>query len=193
MIIWASVAVVLSALALVLAFLGLIQASKDYDVPDEIAIVSRRFDGVDPEMLTITYPVPLDQDLQDYIVETAKRYGVSPSLVFAIIANESEYNAEAVSEDGHDFGLMQIRSMYHIQRCVDLGAWNLLDPYQNVRVGIDYLSELFGKSDNLEWVLMAYNGGENYANNMLCTGETSEYVKRVMDTMEVISEGIVAG
>lgn len=182
---WAILAVVLSAVALVLAFLGLIHASKDYDKPDDVAVVSRRFDGVDPETATVTYPVPLDQELQDYIVDTARSYGVSPCIVFAIIGSESEYHADAKGDeiDGvfHSFGLMQIWADQHTNRCLRLNAYNLLDPYQNVRVGIDYLAELLDQGD-LDWALSVYSGNG---------GAPCDYALTIQRSAECILEGVM--
>ena len=190
MIIWAIAAVALSAVALVLAFLGLIQASKDYDKPDDVAVVSRRFDGVDPETATVTYPVPLDQDLQDYIVETAKSYGVAPSIVFAIIGVETGGTFDPNSmgdyqDDGfpRSFGLMQIWEEHHHERCARLNAYNLLDPYQNVRVGIDFLAELLDSGHTIDECLTYYNTGY--------WQEPNEYARTVLCNAEQILEGVM--
>jgi len=189
-IIWAIAAVALSAVALVLAFLGLIQASKDYDKPDDVAVVSRRFDGVDPETATVTYPVPLDQDLQDYIVETAKSYGVAPSIVFAIIGVETGGTFDPNSmgdyqDDGfpRSFGLMQIWEEHHHERCARLNAYNLLDPYQNVRVGIDFLAELLDSGHTIDECLTYYNTGY--------WQEPNEYARTVLCNAEQILEGVM--
>ena len=128
----------------------------------------------------VTYPVPLDQDLQDYIVQTCLEYEVSPCIVFAIIGVESEYDATKKGDfwDGcyHSFGLMQVLASEHTERCLRLGAWNLLDPYQNVRVGIDYLAELLESGNTIDECLTFYNSGYwqepgTYARTVLCNAE----------------------
>lgn len=184
-IIWAGIAAVMLCAAIMTAYITLVIESQDYDKPDEIAVVSRRFDAIDPETATLTYPVPLDQELQDYIVETAKSYGVSPCIVFAIIGAESEYKADAKGDeiDGvyHSFGLMQIWADRHVNRCLRLNAYNLLDPYQNVRVGIDYLAELLDQGD-LDWALSVYSGNG---------GAACAYALEIQRSAECILEGVM--
>lgn len=61
-----------------------------------------------------------------------------------------------------------------------IGCFDLTNPYQNVEVGINYLSELFETGNSIEWVLMAYNGGIAYANSNMQRGFVSEYARTVM-------------
>ncbi len=121
------------------------------------------------------YDVPLDDDVQKYICEQCRQYGVPVSVVLAVIERESDFDPELVGDNGNSWGLMQIYNKQHIRRCVDLGAWNLLDPKQNVRVGINYLSELLACGHGMEWALSWYNGhgGEpcQYATDVLKRAE----------------------
>ena len=180
-IIWAGIAAVMLCAAIMTAYITLVIESQEYDKPDEIAVVSRRFDAIDPETATLTYPVPLDQELQDYIVETAKSYGVSPCIVFAVIGAESEYDPNAIGDNGNSYGLMQIWANQHTDRCKRLNAYNLLDPYQNVRVGIDYLAELLDQGD-LDWALSVYSGNG---------GAPCDYALNVQRSAECILEGVM--
>ena len=88
------------------------------------------------------YPVPLDDELQIYIEQLCAEYEVPANVVFAVIEVESGYDPSLVGDGGNSWGLMQIYATQHTARCVRLGAWNLLDPKANVRVGIDFLGEL---------------------------------------------------
>lgn len=126
----------------------------------------------------VRYDVPLSDDIQKYVYEQCQKYMVSPALVYAIIENESDYQIDAVSSDGYDFGLMQIRSLCHTERCVRLGAWNLLDAKMNLRVGIDYLSELL--EDNDEPHALAKYHGE--------TGEPGSYSRTILADAAWIEE-----
>lgn len=144
----------------------------------------------EPTETVVTYPVPLDQDLQDYIVETCLEYEVSPCIVFAIIGVESNYNPSLVGDNGHSWGLMQIYNSQHIERCVRLGAWNLLDPRQNVRVGIDFFAELMNERKGVEWALMAYNAGQTRADDYVSRGILTDYANAVLCNTQQISEGI---
>ena len=126
----------------------------------------------------VKYPVPLDDELQKYITREAIEKGVAPSLVFAVIEKESNFDANAIGDNGKSYGLMQIWASEHTERCHRLNAVNLLDPNQNVRVGIDFLAELLSMGD-LEWALTFYSGGN------------PEYAEIVMASAEMISEGVM--
>jgi soluble lytic murein transglycosylase-like protein len=128
------------------------------------------------------YDVPLSEDLQDHIFRLCEKNNIDPALVIAMIKRESSYNANTIGDNGNSFGLMQIQPRWHQGRMDRLGCSNLLDPYQNVTVGIDFLAELFAKGKPVEWVLMAYNGGMAYANKNWNAGVTSSYANKVLET-----------
>lgn len=136
------------------------------------------------ENLSLKYDVPLSTDLKIHIIETCQSYEVDPDLVFAVIGQESNYDADTVGDNGNSLGLMQVQPKWHLKRMEKLGCTDLMDPYQNVLVGIDYLSALIGKEKGLEWALMAYNGGPSYANNKVSIGEVSEYAQSVIKLSE---------
>lgn len=95
-----------------------------------------------------------------YIRSVAADYNICPELVEAIIWTESSWREEVVS-DGGDVGLMQINPKWHEERMRELGITDLTDWKSNVRIGIDYLAELFQKYEDLYLVLMKYNGTSN--------------------------------
>lgn len=182
---WMILAAIMLCLFVVVLYRALVVAS---DADDRMEIREERVmtdvvpvPAVEEVKATVTYPVPLDQDLQDYIVQTCLEYEVSPCIVFAIIGVESNYDASMIGDNGKSWGLMQIYSTQHTARCVRLGAWNLLDPYMNVRVGIDYLAELLATGHDIEWCLSWYNGHG---------GEPCEYARTVLCNAEQILEGV---
>ena len=67
----------------------------------------------------------------------AAKQGVSPSLVKAVIKNESGYDPDAVSSKGA-MGLMQLMP----QTAARFGVTNAFDPEQNLRGGMTYLAWL---------------------------------------------------
>ena len=85
--------------------------------------------------------------------DAARRHGVDPGLVHAVITVESGYRATAQSPAGAQ-GLMQL--MPATQR--DLGVSDAFDPRQNVDAGVAYLRRL---TDEFGTVLAiaAYNAG----------------------------------
>lgn len=106
------------------------------------------------------YDVPLTEDLQDIIIDTASRRGVDPALVLAVIEKESGYDPDASGDNGKSQGLMQIWRSAHEKRMKKLGAVNLYDPRDNVVVGVDILAEKLEKYEDAEKALIAYNAGD---------------------------------
>ena len=157
-----------------------------------IALLGMRFAGSEepedpqPARSPVTiYDVPLDAELQTYIAETCGRYGVDVPLVLAIIGQESNYNAHAVGDSGNSFGLMQIQPRWHQGRMDRLGMDDLLDPHQNVTVGIDLLAELIEHGGE-KWAVTAYNAGSVAADNYMAIGVTTDYAAGVMKLREEI-------
>ena len=121
-----------------------------------------------------------------YIRSTAAKHGVEPALVKAVIQVESNFNPDAVSRAGAR-GLMQLMSgtaaMY------SLGIHQLFNPSQNIEAGVKhlaYLKTLF--PNNLEYVLAAYNAGENNVvkyNGIPPFPETVDYVKKVKSSHNI--------
>lgn len=107
------------------------------------------------------YDVPLDDELQRYIIQGAQAHEISPCIVFAVIGEETggTYDPTLVGDGGNSFGLMQVYRSEHTDRMARLGAWDLLDPYQNVDVGIDILAELIAYYDgDMDRALSFYHG-----------------------------------
>ncbi len=132
------------------------------------------------------YNVPLEPELQEHINNLCDSYGVGMPLVLAIIGQESNYNAHAVGDNGNSLGLMQIQPQYHQARMDRLGMTDLLDPHQNVTVGIDLLAELIGENNGTEWAVTAYNAGAETADYNKTIGTKTEYTESVMMLKEMI-------
>ena len=125
--------------------------------------------------------VPLEAELQEFIFGVAEDYGLDGKLVMAVIGIESNYKADEIGDSGNAYGLMQVHPSQHSDRMARLkiSKEELLDPYANVVVGVDYLAECIEKG-GLEWGLMAYNGGPTYANEMTKQGIITEYAETVI-------------
>lgn len=131
------------------------------------------------------WAVPMDEDLQLHVVEVAGTYGIEPELILAVIGQESNYNPDAVGDNGNSKGLMQIQRRWHKERMEKLGCRNLMNPYQNITVGTDYIAELMNKYDTIEEVLMCYNAGEAGAKKLYFSkGIVSDYAKEVVARYE---------
>lgn len=144
----------------------------------------------EPEVVETTMPteppveyfdVPLSEDLQSYIFELCESYEVDSTIIVAMIFRESSFRAHIVGDHGNSLGLMQIQPKWFQERMTELGLTNLLDPYQNVTLGIDYVAELMSSGKSIEWVLMAYNGGRTYANAKAAEGVVTEYARTILE------------
>ena len=130
-----------------------------------------------------TYPVPLDEELQLFIIEQAEAHGIDPVVVFCMIYQESSFEASKIGDGGASFGLMQIQPKWHSERMKKLGCDDLLDPYQNVTVGIDYYAECLNKYDgDHAKALTAYNQGS-------FKGVVNEHAQAVLAKIEAMEAG----
>lgn len=136
------------------------------------------------------YPLPLDEDLQLFIIRSCEARHIDPAVVMAMIEKESACDASAVGDGGDSLGLMQIQPKWHSERMKELGCEDLLNPYQNVTVGIDILETLSVTGKPIEWVLMAYNGGTKDAYQKEAAGEVSRYAKEVLRIKNRLEEGV---
>ena len=115
-----------------------------------------------PEPAPLTYwgEIPLDAEVQHHLVAMCRERGIDPAIIFAQIWRESNFRAHVIGDRGNSFGLMQIQPRWHSARMDKLGVTDLLDPVQNVTVGIDYLDELIDRYDgDVAKALTAYNRG----------------------------------
>lgn len=106
-------------------------------------------------------------------------YGISPELLMAIIERESGGNPDAVGAAG-EIGLMQIYPKFHVDRVDKLGVTSLYSPKGNIKVGADYLAELFREHKDVGTVLMVYNGVPEAE----AFGEAGVYTEYAEDIME---------
>lgn len=122
----------------------------------------------------------LDSKLFDDLIQDAsRRYGVSFSLIKAIIRAESGFNPKAVSHKGA-MGLMQIMP-------INFKLLNIRDPFdprENIMAGVHYMALLLDRfQGKVPLALAAYNAGPNKVEayqDIPPIQETKEYVKKVM-------------
>ncbi len=143
------------------------------------------------------HPRAFAQDVQ----RAARRYGIDPNLLFAVMRVESVYQPHIVSYAGA-IGLMQI--MPRTGRLIanrlgrrDYSAADLLDPQTNLDFAAWYLSSLIRRFDGrLPLAIAAYNGGPHNVRRWLAGhadrmpldafleeipfGQTHRYVRRVL-------------
>jgi len=136
--------------------------------------------------LYLHYHYPLKY--KEQILDCSSLYSLNPSLVSAIIYEESRFKDDSVSEKGA-VGLMQIlpETAYYIaERMNDkqFNLENLLKSEINIKYGCYYLSYLFNKYGDLDHVLAAYNGGEGNVDKWL---EQNEFEIQFSETQNFIN------
>lgn len=130
------------------------------------------------------FDVPLDEKLQLHIIDEAEEHGIDPAIVMAMAYRESTYRADAIGDNGNSYGLLQVQPRWHYERMQKLGCTDLLDPYQNVTVAIDYLAEQINQyGGDLAKGLTAFNRGSY-------NGTVTQYAKSVMAIAEELKEGM---
>lgn len=128
--------------------------------------------------------IPLSQELQIWLIDYCKNIHINPYMIMAMCERESQYKADAVGDSGRSLGIMQIQPKWHEWRMDELGCTDLMDARQNMMVGIDILMDLYSKCNDTAWVLMAYNGGEAYADRNYNAGNISEYAIYIITRTE---------
>ena len=111
-------------------------------------------------------------------ISVADKLRVPPSLVVAVMLQESQLNPDAVSPKGA-LGLMQLMPGTASGLGVDPS-----DPMQNIKGGVSLLKKLTRQyGGDLDLILAAYNAGEGAVqksgNNVPPYPETQNYIERV--------------
>ena len=143
-----------------------VELSADFSVPPESIADAARQAGVVPGV----YAAKVD--------ELARRFDLSPTLIEALVWQESRWNASARSPVGAQ-GLAQL--MPGTARYLGV---NPLDPFANLEGGARYLREQLDRFDgDIERALAAYNAGPGRviaAGGIPRIRETQGYVAAIM-------------
>lgn len=115
------------------------------------------------------FECPLAHNLQDILFDECTEKGVDPALMIAIMAKESNFNAQEISKT-NDYGLMQINACHKAWLESSYGISDLLDPAQNIKAGAIMLSNLSAKYTDIESIAMAYNLGDSGAEHAFADG-----------------------
>ncbi len=122
---------------------------------------------------------PAGPYLEALIQKYANLHGVDPSLVRAVMRNESGFNPNAVSPKGAQ-GLMQLMP----GTAALMGVSNPFDPEQNIAGGVGYLRHCLDRfGHNVPLAVAAYNAGPGRvarSQGVPAIPETQAFVKNVM-------------
>jgi soluble lytic murein transglycosylase-like protein len=148
-----------------------------------------------PEAAVVSvYDVPLDLEVQLFIIQACEDHHIEPSIVIAMIERESRFKVDAMGDKGAAYGLTQIQPRWHQARIDRLGVTDLLDPCQNVLVCIDFLAELLDHyNGDIECALMAYNAGMSGANKYWFSKGiySNDYSRGIMERSRFFKEGMI--
>jgi len=144
----------------------------------------------------------------DAIAEDAKKFGADPTLVLAIMREESRFNPRARSQAAAR-GLLQFiittaRDIGRDAGLVNVTPDDLYDPRIIIRLGSKYVSELSEKLDGNRYrIAAAYNAGPNQTElwtrlqpapgddfflSSINFDETKDYVRKVMNSYRAYEE-----
>jgi hypothetical protein len=103
--------------------------------------------------------------VQAYLWCMCEERGLNYYMIVALIEKESGYKYDMLGDNGNSIGYMQIYQKWHEERMDAEGVTDLFNPYGNIRVGTNYLQEIYEKygSSGDNCVLMVYNMGEQGA------------------------------
>lgn len=123
-----------------------------------------------------------------FIVESSRRYGIDPLLIYSQMHQESSFKINATSHKGAS-GLMQLMPATARR----FGVTKIYDPRQNIDAGVKYMRWLLDTfRGDVVLALAGYNAGEGavmkYGWNVPPYRETQEYVRRITSRYNSISD-----
>lgn len=130
------------------------------------------------------YRLVAPRKIFELVTKMAPQYQVEPQLALAIIAAESNFNAQALSPKNAQ-GLMQLIP----ETSERFNVKNPYDPAQNIRGGLTYLRWLLAYFEgDIALVAAAYNAGEGKVERYRGVPpylETQAYVQRILRAVGV--------
>jgi soluble lytic murein transglycosylase-like protein len=147
----------------------------------EVGLVPADIRGFVPDEVIdeVLAPVATAAELRALAIAAARRHGLDPNLVLAVVGVESGFQPDAVSNKGAQ-GLMQLMPA----TARELGVRDALDPAQNLDGGTRYLRMLVAQyGGDLGKALAAYNAGPGAVKRhggVPPYRETHHYIDRVL-------------
>ena len=126
--------------------------------------------------------------VDSYLIDSSKRNGVDPLLLYSVMHQESSFKSHALSPKGAR-GLMQLMP----GTAARFGVTSIFDPRQNIEGGARYLRFLLDRFDgDVNLALAGYNAGEGavekYGWQIPPYAETQEYVRRISRRYSLIQD-----
>lgn len=148
-----------------------IGAEDDGEAPDEA-------ERIEAALLAQGYfreDVPLAFQEQDCLHTACEEFGVAYELMLGLIDHETSFH-NVTGDNGESLGYCQIQPRWWSGLMEEIGADDLMAPYDNFRTGCAILSGLVAEYGDLPAALTAYNaghdtGGRSYANEVIAAAE----------------------
>jgi len=148
--------------------------------------------GVDKESLKRLFP----DHFYNTVINASKEFKIEPSLIYAVMREESRYKKDIVSV-ANAIGLMQVipSTGAFISPKIKLYNYDLTNPEDNIRMGTYYLKFLNDRYQDYPLILSSYNAGPGRTNSWLSLykkfdkesmyelipiEETRHYIRKVM-------------
>jgi len=106
----------------------------------------------------------------------AAAHGVPPDILVGVAFAESSFDRWAVSADGLDLGMFQLRSLYARERAEKWGEFDAFDPSSSARIAALILRENYARFGTWEKAVASYNQG---VRGVRVRGVRAAYVSKV--------------
>lgn len=124
--------------------------------------------------------IPLDKDTQVLLYEACGEFGIDYYIMVALIERETNFN-NITGDKGNAYGYCQIWPKWWSGLMAEIGAKDLMNPYDNFRTACAILSKHLERYGNIEDALTCYNTGKS--------GE-SLYASAIMSRAEAWKGGV---
>lgn len=152
------------------------QGWKYYEIPSSYTMAG----GMFPEVAQV------------YLWCICREAGVDYYTALALIERESGYRHSDTGDSGNSKGLMQIYEKFHLDRMEDVNATDLYNPFDNMRVGVDFLAEIQDRylaNSGEHCVLMVYNMGATGAKRLWDQGiYSTDYTRQILKRAQEIKQ-----
>lgn len=119
-------------------------------------------------------------DLQTFTTTIGDKYDIDPYILQAMAETESSLYIYAENKNTGCKGLMQVSEKWHSNRMKELGVSSLFDPYGNILVATDYLSDLKDINSDYIYMLMRYNMATKTADDLYAKGKYTDYALNII-------------
>ncbi|WP_053227945.1 lytic transglycosylase domain-containing protein [Spirochaeta cellobiosiphila] len=124
--------------------------------------------------------------LTKMILDESIKQGVSPSLVFALVWAESDFNIQAINQNptSIDRGLFQLnnRSFPHMVEA------DFFNPELNIKTGVSYLKGCLDKGGNEVVALAMYNAGASRVAQGGTPKMTLNYIDKILEYKSTLED-----